>query len=537
MNYFASNRRIMLFCALLISACSNPPEQENATFSEASLRPLIDPDVHVFEKYAVVKLNLVGDVTIWNPVQIVRGPENVMYVSNNTGEIYSIRDTDNDGLEDQAFLFCDVSEDGLRAPASMTFRDNALYVGASDQIRVYLDQDKDGRADSSYVYFSDIPYSEHPYEWTSGLTFEENGDLYFVLTTDSWNASPAKDPDGLRGSLLRFDGSELEQYATGLRSVPSMSFDASGKLFFIDNEGGGNPTEELNIAVQNAYYGHNPEKYKNHPDKVDPVIDLTYDVAPSGIEFATPDETGQDLFISYYGPGERWKRGSIGKVRVTRDADGNYTFEERPLVTDLPKLSDLALGEDGSIYVTQVGQTDYWYQALDQPDGAIYRLIPAEWVETEVYDPQRIAQEDADESVLALGEKLFTDRVCFACHATDGKTELLGPNLKDIARVYNREELLEEILYPNKRIKPSMAPTRLVLSNGDVLVGRVVNADENQLKIMVVGNKILDVSREDIAEEKVVMQSLMYEGLLNDATEEERNALLDYLLSLSNSNN
>lgn len=520
-----------------ITACSVPREEQALNgFTQDQLAFAQDTLATVHDKYVVVKLPLKNGVKVWNPLQIVRGPENVMYVANNTGEIYSLRDTDNDGLEDNAVLFCDVTQDGLRSPASIEFRGDTLYAGVSDQIRVYLDRDRDGRADSGYTYFSNIPYSEHPYEWTSGLTFDREGCLYFVLTTDSWNASPADDPEKLRGSLLRYNGQRLESVATGVRSVSSMAFDANDSLFFIDNAGGGNPTEELNIARTGAFYGHNPDKYHPHPTITGPVYDLTYDVAPSGIVFDEGDADGQVLFVSYYGPGERWQRGSVGKVRITRDEDGRYLYEEEPFITGLPKLSDIALGADGSVYVTQVGRTDYWYQSPENPDGAIYRIIPAEWVEPEIYVRARGSEEPAEASSLALGEQLFTDRVCSACHAVDGKTELLGPNLKDIARVYNREELLEEIMYPGKRIKPSMAPARLVLDNGDVLMGRVVFSSDEQVNIMVIGNKIVEVPREQIQQQETVMQSLMYEGLLAGTTTEEQNALLDYLMSLSREN-
>ncbi len=519
-----------------VLACSAPDQPDEEALTRRMLESHKDSSAVAHEKYVIVKLPLTNGVGIWNPVQVVRGPDDVMYVANNQGEIFALKDSDEDGLEDTAVLFCNVKDDGLRTPASMEFRDGALYVGVSNEIRVYLDRDQDGRADSSYTFFNDVPYSEHPYEWTSGLTFDKMGRLYFVLTTDSWNASPASDPQKLRGSLIRYDGNAYEIIATGLRSVSSMGFDAHDSLFFIDNAGGGNPTEELNVARAGAFYGHNPDKFGSNGIITDPALNLTYDVAPSGIVFGKADSSGQDLFISYYGPGERWNRGSIGKIRITMDGNGKYHFEEKPFVTGLPKLSDIALGADGSLYVTQMGRTDYWYQSLDKPDGAVYRIIPAAWSEPGEYKRDRDSVEQPASSSVALGESLFVDRACNACHSVDGKTELLGPNLKDIALVYDRKELLEEILYPNKRIKPSMAPTRLVIDNGDVLIGRVVFSDENRLSIMVTGNKILDVMREQIAEEETLMKSLMYEGLLAGTTPEEQEALLDYLLSLSQQN-
>ena len=85
--------------------------------SKQILEKYLDRNVTVFGSYAVIKLPVTTGVRIWNPVQIVRGPDNLMYAANHTGEIYSLRDTDGDGLEDHAALFCDVKEQGLRSPA------------------------------------------------------------------------------------------------------------------------------------------------------------------------------------------------------------------------------------------------------------------------------------------------------------------------------------------------------------------------------------------------------------------------------------
>ena len=494
-------------------------------------------DVRVFGRYAVVKLPIQQGVTIWNPVQVVRGPGDLMYVANHTGEVYTLQDTDGDGLEDSAHLFLDVRKDGLRSPASLVFRGNDLFVGTAQEVRVYADRDNDRQADTSYTFFGDLPHSEHPYEWTSALTFGPDDHLYAVLTTDSFNAGAAADPKGWRGALLRIspDGKEAERFATGLRSVSGMAFDAGGDLFFIDNAGGGNRNEELNLAQRGQFYGHNPDKYGN-PTATEPFLELRTDVAPSGIVFNAPsndfDGTAGDLFITYYGPGERWTRGSLGRVRFEKNADGTYHAVETPVLSNLPKLSDLEFGPGGDLYVTQVGKTDYWYQPLEGADGAIYRIVYAPWVEPDPVQSLEEATLAVSEEQTLRGRQIFNDLACSACHAVDGKTELLGPNLKDIGRVFSRDELLEEIRDPSLRIKPSMAPTQIVKQNGEVLLGRVISASPEGIRLMVVGNRIIDVLHSDIQSQEPVMKSLMWEGLLDGLSDEDVKALLDYLQGL-----
>src|SRR5690554_933729 len=471
---------LLLGGTLLYFGCGGYPTSQPHMVSSAVLARHTEAGVRVFGRYRIVKLPIHSGVTIWNPAQVVRGPDDLMYVANHTGEIYSLRDTDGDGLEDEARLYHDVRADGLRSPAGLAFRGDELFVGTAQEIRVYSDRDGNGQADTSYTFLGNLPHSEHPYEWTSGLTFGPDGSLYAALATDSWNAGAAPDPEGWRGALLRIapDGSAVERIATGLRSVPAMIFDDEGNLFFLDNQGSGNANEELNLATPGAFYGHNPQKY-GRSDVTAAFLELLSDVVPSGMTFNPAsndfDGTAGDLFVSFYGPGERWTRGSIARVHFHRDENGELQAEEIPVLRDLPKISDLEFGPGGDLYATQMGMSDYWYQPLDEPDGAIYRIFFDASVEPDDLLEEEDAPAIASDDRLALGRQLFADLACSACHAVDGKTELLGPNLKDIGRIYSREELLEEIQEPSRRIKPSMAPTRITKADGEVLLGRVVS--------------------------------------------------------------
>lgn len=301
---------------LFVAFLSNCTEKKSLP---ASYTDYTDTTVSVYGPYLALKLPVTKGVKISNPIQLAVGPEGVLYAANQTGEVYTLQDTDNDGLEDMAQLYCNVKDFGLRSPAGFAFRGDTIYIGTAQQIRAFRDTDEDGQADTSWVFFDDIPNSEHPYEWTNAFSFGPDGWLYFTLTTDSWNAAPSPDPQGYRGSILRLspDGKKIERIATGIRSVYGMRFNAYGDLFFTDNEGGGNPTEELNRLMKNGFYGHNPSKFK-FDSLAAPALDLETEVAPSGIVFNSPENdfggTAGDLFIAFYGPGERWTRGGVGRI-------------------------------------------------------------------------------------------------------------------------------------------------------------------------------------------------------------------------------
>jgi len=516
---------------MMLSGCSKEKSDSVNTYRDTTVR--------VYGPYVAVKLPITKGVKLGNPIQLSLGPRDLLFAANQTGEIYTLHDSDGDGWEDSTALYCDVKEIGLRSPVGFAHRGDTVYIGTAQQVRVFLDTNRDNKADTSWTFYDQVPQSEHPYEWISGLSFGPDGWLYCAITTDSWNAAPADDAKGLRGSIIRIspDGKVCERIATGIRSVPGMAFNDHGDLFFIDNEGGGNRTEELNRLVSSAFYGHNKRKYPSDSSTVtSPEFSLQSEVAPSGIEFNEKDNDfgglGGNLLVSYYGPGERWTRGAVGRVIVERHADGSYTYTEYT-IADVPKLSDLAFGKDGNLYLAHHGQADYWYNAVYKEQGGFYKLV---------YDPSIKATADFvrpkeensfSKNSVEAGKQVFAESGCLGCHQVDGTTELLGPNLKDVAKNYSRAEILEEILTPSARIKPSMGGMKITKKDGNVLYGRVVNSDDKKISFMLVGNSIVIVPRGEIVKMENEKRSLMFEGLINGMPDDKRDALLDYLISLS----
>jgi putative heme-binding domain-containing protein len=497
----------------------------------------IDHDIPVYGPYTVIKLPIKNGVEISNPLQISLGPGGLIFASNQTGEIYTLRDNDGDGIEDTALIYCNVKDFGLRSPSGFAYRGDTVYIGTAQQIRAFIDLDKDGKADSSWVFFDDIPESGHPYEWSTGLEFGPDGSLFVALATDSWNAAPSPDPKGYRGSILKIspDGKVAEAVATGIRSVYGIRFNTNGDLFFTDNEGGGNPSEELNILIRDGFYGHNPKKYQSK-GTIEPIYSLNTEVAPSGMVFNPKENdfggSAGNLFIAYYGPGERWTRGAIGRLEIEPSGPGEYIFREYP-IAEIPKLSGLAFGKDGSLYASQHGKADYWYNAVYENEGAFYRLI---YNPEQNYRPAETRMKkvmDYSESSLEMGKQLYAEYACFACHSVDGTTELLGPNLKDIGKKLSREEILYEIEYPSEIIKPSMKGVKISKKIGQVMIGRIVNSNEKVISMMLVGNNVVIIDREEILTIEDEEKSLMYEGLTKTLSEIQVNALLDYLMSLN----
>jgi putative heme-binding domain-containing protein len=520
---------------LLVTSWSCKDRRANTP--EAGSSAYLDTSVHVYGTYLVYKLPVTKGANILNPVQLALGTYGRIYASNQSGEVYTLEDTDGDGLEDSAALYVHLADFGLHSAASMAFRGDTIFIAAREEIRAFLDRNKVQKPDTSWTVCKDIPYSEHPYEWTSGLTAGRDGWLYFAVTTDSWNAGASPDPNRYRGAnlLVRTDGSAVERLATGIRSVQGMAQHPDGRIFFLDNAGGGNPTEELNLLKPGAFYGHNKKKFTDTFQVEKPVYDLSTEIAPAQIVFNTRKgnfgDTDNDVFVSFYGPAERWSRGAIGRVRITGANRGSMRLEEYP-VADIPKLSGLAFGQDGAQNAAHHGVADYWYNSIETKSGGFCKLV---------YDPaarhlpaaaRRAPAENPSASSIEKVAVLFKDRACFACHSAEKDEDLLGPPLRGIGQRLSREEILAEINEPSKIIKSSMGATRITKKNGQVLLGRMVSSDEASVSRMLIGNTVVRIPGAEIANTEDERKSLMYERLLNGLGQEEVNNLIDYLVSL-----
>ena len=521
----------LLFPIMLIISCTDEVNNSQLEFKEI-IQQHIDTTISVYEQYAVLNLPIKDGPTIRNPGAIEVGPDNKIFVANLTGEIYSLHDSNHDGLEDKSILFCDVKKDGYRTPTSMAFKGRDLYVGLPQQIRIYRDLDDDFRADTSFAFFQDIPFSDHPYEYTTGMRFDSAGWLYFALATDSWNAGASPDPKKFRGSILKVspDGQEVEVAATGIRSVFGMDFDSDGNLFFTDNQGGQNLNEELHILDKGSFYGHNTSKFGANLPVKEPIANLDYEVAPSEMQFYESDGD-EYLYMVYYGPGEYWARGSVNKIEMTRSSDNSYLLKENP-IANIPKIGGIAINSDGDIYLTSVGKTDYWYFPTEEKAGTIYRLIRQDWIIPDTIVNETETEELGDESAIQKGKFLFTQLACSSCHSIDGQSQMLGPDLKNITSIYNREELLEEISNPSKRLKPGDFPTKITTYDDEVFLGRMLTQNDKEIELILIGNIVKVIPSSNIKSSEQLTQSLMYEGLLTGLSDEEINSLIDYLSSL-----
>jgi uncharacterized repeat protein (TIGR03806 family) len=145
------------------------------------------------------------------------------------------------------------------------------------------------------------------------------------------------------------------------------------------------------------------------------------------------------------------------------------------------------------------------------------------------------------EQILALpgdadrGRRLFleTEGVqCKNCHRVQQQGKELGPDLSTIGRQNSREQLLESILEPSKRIDPKFVSYLLETDDGRVITGLLVSRDEREIVLKDAQNMELRFAADHI--ERLVPQqpSLMPELLFRDMTAQQLADLIEFLGSL-----
>jgi putative heme-binding domain-containing protein len=131
-----------------------------------------------------------------------------------------------------------------------------------------------------------------------------------------------------------------------------------------------------------------------------------------------------------------------------------------------------------------------------------------------------------------LGQKLFTQQGCIACHSIDLAAEQKGPYLGAAGAKFGRDYLVESILQPGKVVAQGFQTVSFAMKDGAQHLGFVTGEADGVITLRNIAGQSSQLKRDAVREEKHLPQSMMPEGLAAGLTAREFASLIEYLLSL-----
>lgn len=227
------------------------------------------------------------------------GPDGTLYVARTAlGEIWAMRDDNNDGFMDDPFPVAD----GLRLPIALTVYDGALVVLTADAV-LRLDRSANGRFDDQTVLISDLTPETGLWPGSVGIGPDERLYVSLGASCDLCEGVANIQPGQIVSYAL--DGTDPRIVATGLRQPADFAWHPdSGVLWVVDS---GRilpavttvgPPDELNRVTPGADFGF-PNCYGNREpvlpsgpscaDTEPPQVTFPHQSAPGGIAFYMAD--------------------------------------------------------------------------------------------------------------------------------------------------------------------------------------------------------------------------------------------------------
>ena len=150
---------------------------------------------------------------------------------------------------------------------------------------------------------------------------------------------------------------------------------------------------------------------------------------------------------------------------------------------------------------------------------------------------RKLGSNPRPKSILAIkgdaerGEKLFWSQAlnCGSCHKIGERGTQIGPDLSTIGKLRMREDLLQSILEPSRRIEPKYAAYAAQTIDGRSLTGLLVKRDENEVLLRDGQNKEFLLPAKTVEALRPARLSLMPDNQMSSLTVQEAADLLEYL--------
>ena len=146
---------------------------------------------------------------------------------------------------------------------------------------------------------------------------------------------------------------------------------------------------------------------------------------------------------------------------------------------------------------------------------------------------QRSESEDilAGRGIRERGRRVFysSTALCSGCHAIDNRGGDLGPDLSNVGKSKDRNELLSSILNPSEEISPEWQGWYIKLKDGSRHQGRQIDIGSRNIEIYTESKGFVSFDKEDIEDYGLIKNSLMPQGLERNLTDQDLLDLLAFL--------
>ncbi len=277
---------------------------------------------------------------------LVYAPDGRLFALGYDGNVFQLKDTDGDGLEDTATYFFKNDHGEIPPSIGMTWGPGGLYIASRGRvIRVRDKGDGTGEVETVASGWVGPTIAAGSSLDAVGIAVDASGNIYFGLGCDAWSSpyrvdektgKSAYNLHSDRGTIQKLspDWKQREAICTGLRFTVSLAFNAAGDLFCTDQEGAtwlanGNPFDELLHIQPDRHYGFPPR----HPKFLPGVIDepSVFDYAPQhqstcGVHFNEPVASSGNIFGPDWWRGDAIvageSRGKIWRTKLVKTAAG-----------------------------------------------------------------------------------------------------------------------------------------------------------------------------------------------------------------------
>ena len=248
-----------------------------------------------------------------------------------------LRDTDNDGIPDLRETLL-TKKEGLNQPFGMLVIDDCLYVAYTDAIMRYSYKAGQTKISEMGVKIVDLPAGKVNRHWTRNIIAnEDNSKIYISVGSGDNVGEKGMEHEVMKATILvmNIDGSDLQEYASGLRNPVGMDWEPTTKTLWTSvnerDELGDNLVPDYLTSVKEGgfygwpymYWGNNQDPRMPIPpnirlkEPIVPDVDLGSHTASLGLVFYTadafPKKYKNGAFVVQHGS---WNRDILSGYRV-----------------------------------------------------------------------------------------------------------------------------------------------------------------------------------------------------------------------------